>query len=388
VFRRFYISRVISLAGDAMVPTALTLSVVDRGASPGWLGATLAAAILPKVLFLAYGGVAGDRFGKRNLMIGSALVCGASQLATALPLFTGGSLWWVLACQVVYGLSIAVGFPATFGYLPHCVERHQLGAANALLGACVAVTSMLGPAIAAGLLLAGPPPVLLIVDGASFLLGACCLVGLPAGGPTGRVDGGIAALRDGWRALREVPWLLRMTIVDSLILMLVAAPFIVLGPEIVQRQLNHGWALVLASFSAGEFVGSIASGRIRLRRPLLAAALGLVLMAFPPLLLAAGASVGALCVAEFGAGIGIAAYGVLVNTAIQRLVPPGYLARVSAISSIGSFAALPVGYLLAAPLAGVLGAGPLLLLASAWTLVSVGALASDRELRRVRDNHP
>ena len=388
MFRRFFVSRVISLVGDAMVPTALALSVVDRVNSPDWLGAILAAAILPKVVFLAVGGVAADRLVKRNLMIGSSLVCGAAQLGTAFALVTGGSLWWALAGQVVYGLSIAVGFPATFGYLPHCVEPHQLGAANALLGACAGAASMLGPAIAAVLLLAGPPPVLLVADGASFLLGACCLVGLPAGGATERVAGGLAALRDGWRALRDVPWLLRMTVVDSLILLLVAAPFLVLGPEIVQHQVNHGWVLVMVSFSAGEFAGSIASGRVRLRRPLLTAALGLVLMAFPPLLLASGAGVRALCVAEFGAGIGIAAYGVLVNTAIQRSVPSGYLARVSAISWVGSFAALPVGYLLAAPLAGVLGPGPLLWVASAWTLVSVGVLVSDGELRGVRDGTP
>jgi Major Facilitator Superfamily len=366
-----------------MVPTALALSVVDRVGSPGWLGAILAAAIVPKVVFLAVGGVAADRFVKRDLMIGSALVCGAAQLATALALLGGGSLWWALAGQAVYGVSIAVGLPATFGYLPHCVAPDQLGRANALLGACAGAASMLGPALAAVLLLAGPPPVLLVADGASFLLAAYFLVGLPAGGPTQRQTGGLDALRAGWRALRDVPWLLRMTVVDGLILLLVAAPFLVFGPGIVQHRVHHGWALVALAFAAGELAGSIASGRARLRRPLLAAALGLVLMAFPPLLLATGAGVGALCLAQFGAGAGIAAYGVLVNTAIQRSVPSGYLARVSSISYVGSFAALPVGYLLAPQLAGVLGTGPLLWLGAAWTLVSVAALVTDRELRAV-----
>lgn len=371
-----------------MVPTALALSVVDRVDSPNWLGAILAAAILPKVVFLAAGGVAADRFVKRDLMIGSALVCGAAQLGTAFALAGGGSLWWALAGQVAYGLSIAVGLPATFGYLPHCVGPDRLGTANALLGAVAGAASMLGPALAAAMLLAGPPPVLLLADGISFLLAAGLLVGLPAGGPTGRAEGGLDALRDGWRALRDVPWLLRMTVVDSLILLLVAAPFLVLGPQLVQHRLNHGWALVMVAFSAGELAGSLASGRLRLRQPLLVAALGLVFMAFPPLLLASGAGVGALCLAEFGAGAGMAAYGVLVNTAIQRSVPPGYLARVSAISYLGSYAALPAGFLLAAPLAGVLGASPLLLIAALWTLVSVGVLVSDRELRAVHDAHP
>jgi MFS family permease len=387
-FRRFFASRAVSLVGDAMVPTALALSVVERGSSPDWLGGVLAAAVLPKVLFLAIGGVVADRFVKRNLMIGSSMICAAAQVGTAVTLSVGGSLWWALAGQAIYGLSIAVGYPATFGYLPHCVEPDQLGSANALLGACAGATSMLGPAIAAVVLLAGPPPVLLFVDGVSFLLAAFFLVGLPAGGPIVRAAGGVAALRDAWRALRDVPWLLRMTTVDSLILLLVAAPFMVLGPGIVQHRMINGWVLLMVSYAAGELVGSIVSGRARLRRPLLVAALGLILMGFPPLLLASGADVAVLCAAEFGAGIGIAAYGVLVNTAIQRSVPPGYLARVSAISSLGSFAALPVGYLLAAPLAGVLGARPLLWVASSWTFVSVVLLVSDGELRGARNDSP
>jgi hypothetical protein len=364
-----------------MVPTALTLSVVDRGYSTQWLGGLLAAAIVPKVLFLAFGGVAADRFLKLRLMIGSSLVCGAAQIGTAVVLFTGVDLWWALACQVLYGLSIAVGFPATFGYLPHCVEPEQIGAANAMLGATAGATAMLGPSIAAVVLLAGPPPVLLTIDGASFLLAALLLVGLPPGGPSEVVDNGLAALRDGWRALRSVPWLLRMTVVDSLILLLVAAPFMVLGPGIVQRWSVHGWVLLMITYAAGELVGSVLSGRLRLTRPIFAAALGLLLMGVPPLLLATGAGLGPLCAAEFGAGVGIAAYGVLVNTAIQRLVAPGYLARVSAISSLGSFAALPIGYVLAAPLAGILGTATLLWVAAAWTLVSVAALVSDGRLR-------
>jgi hypothetical protein len=129
-----------------------------------------------------------------------------------------------------------------------------------------------------------------------------------------------------------------MTVVDSLILLLVAAPFLVLGLEIVQHWMRTGWVLVMAAFSAGELAGGIASGRARLRRPLVAAALGLLFMAFPPLVLVCGGGVGWVCAAEFGAGLGISAYGVLVNTAIQRLVPADYLARVSAISSVGSFA--------------------------------------------------
>ncbi len=381
VFRRFFISRAISLIGDAVVPTALALSLVAREASAVWLGTMMAAAILPKVLLLAIGGVAADRLPKRPLMVASSVVCGVAQIGTAAVFLADASLWWALACQAVFGMSMAIGYPATFGYLPHCVEPKDLGAANALVGAWTGTASLLGPTVAAVSAAIGPPSAALAVDGASFLVSAALLAGLPRGEATGSHRPAGAGLREGWQALRGLPWLLRMTVVDSLILLLVAAPFMVLGPGIVQHLTPNGWALLMVSFALGELLGSLACGRARLRRPILTAALGLLAMGLPPLLLAAGAGVPALCAAQFLAGAGIAAYGVLVNTAIQQTVPADRLSRVGAISSIGSFAFLPLGYVLAPLLASVVGPEPLLWIAAVWAVASVGALISDRALR-------
>lgn len=367
--------------GDAVVPTALALSLVDRGGSAVWLGGMMAAAILPKVLFLALGGVAADRLSKLPLMIASSVVCGLAQLGTAVTFIDGGSLWWALGCQAVFGLSMAVGYPATFGYLPHCVESMDIGAANALLGAWTGMASLVGPTVTAVAVTIGPPAVALAADGASFLVSALLLVGMERGGPSAKPEGGTAALLDGWRALRSLPWLLRMTVIDSLILLFVAAPFMVLGPGIVEDIAANGWAVLLMSFAVGELLGSLVSGRIRPRRPILIAAVGLLAMGLPPLLLAGGAGIVALCVAQFFAGVGIAAYGVLVSTAVQQSVSARHLSRVGAISSIGSFAFLPLGYVLAPLLASAVGPEPLLWTAVAWTAISVGALATDRELR-------
>jgi MFS family permease len=283
-FRRFFFSRAISLIGDAVVPTALALSLVARDASAMWLGAMMAAAILPKVLLLAIGGVAADRLPKRPLMVASSILCGLAQLGTAATFIGGISLWWALACQIVFGVSMAIGYPAMFGYLPHCVERKDLGAANALVGAWTGMASLLGPTVAAVSAALGPPALALAADGLSFLVSAALLVGLPRGEPAGPSRDATAGLREGWQALRGLPWLLRMTVVDSLILLLVAAPFMVLGPGIVQHLSPNGWALLMVSFAAGELLGSLACGRLRLSRPILTAALGLLAMGLPPLL--------------------------------------------------------------------------------------------------------
>ena len=165
-FRRFFVSRAVSMVGDAVVPTALTLSLTERSSGAGWLGALLAAALLPKVIFLTFGGVAADRSPKLPLMAVSSVVCGVAQLATALILVMDGGLWWAFACQVFYGISVALGHPATFGYLPHCVGPEHLGTANALLAAWTGAASLLGPAVTAVFAALGSPSLALAFDGA------------------------------------------------------------------------------------------------------------------------------------------------------------------------------------------------------------------------------
>ncbi|MGW0494875.1 MFS transporter [Streptomyces sp. NPDC003007] len=386
-FRRFFASRAISLIGDAVVPTALALTMTELGYSPGWLGGMLAAAILPKVIFLVFGGIAADRMAKRPLMVASSIACGSAQLITVALLVSGANLWWALVCQAVYGVSVAAGYPATFGYLPHCVPPQHLGAANALMGGWTGAAALLGPAITAACFALGDAAWALAFDGVSFLLAAGLLWGLPRGTAVtdGADRGGISALKDGWRAMQGLPWLLRMTIVDSSILLLVSAPFMVLGPALVsQRMSANTWALLMLLFAAGELAGSLISGRMTLPRPILAAALSLLAMGLPPLCLAAGAGLMPLSAAQVLAGASVGAYGVLVTTAVQRAVPREHLSKVGALSSIGSFAFLPIGYMMAPLIAALTGPAPLLWAAAVWTVVSVTALASDRRLRGFR----
>ncbi|MFL0021380.1 MFS transporter [Streptomyces sp. NBUL23] len=381
-FRRFFLSRAVSLTGDAAVPIALALSLSQPGQSAGWLGAMLAAAIIPKVLLMAFGGIAADRLPKLALMLGSSLVCGVAQLATAVLIASQTDLRWALLAQTCYGISTAVGYPATFGYLPHVTGPERLGPANALLGAWTGVAGVLGPAITSVLALAMDPVYALALDGVSFFVAAALLLGLPRGGTSERTaKGGPAALRDGWSALRQLPWLLRMTLLDGSLMLLVTGPFLVLGPALVARSSPHGWAAMMLCFAAGELIGSLLSGRLHPSRPILLAALGLLTLGLPPLLLAGGAGLVVLCVAQMLAGAGIGAYGVLITTAVQASVSPEKLARVGALTSIGSFGFLPLGYLLAPLLATLVDPLDLMWGAAGWTVVAVLGLVANRDLR-------
>ncbi len=105
------------------------------------------------------------------------------------------------------------------------------------------------------------------------------------------------------------------------------------------------------------------------RRPLVTATLGTFAFPGPVALLAMRAPVAVIAGAAAVSGVGIAVFGTLWDTTLQQHVPPAVLSRVSAYDWLGSVALVPLGYALAAPLAGALGISGALWLAAAWTVV-------------------
>jgi MFS family permease len=162
----------------------------------------------------------------------------------------------------------------------------------------------------------------------------------------------------------------------------------VIAPGLVERQARDGWAVLMLVFAAGQLLGSLAAGRATPRRPIFAASVGLLAVGLPPLLLASGAGLASLSAAEILAGVAVSAYGVLVNTAVQRWTTPEHLSKVGSLMSLGSFALLPLGYVLAPSLALIVGPRPLLWAGAIWTLVSVATLIAGRQLREFTGDHP
>src|SRR5207247_600366 len=78
------------------------------------------------------------------------------------------------------GLGLAEGFylPASTGLIPATISPGRLQQANALLGLSRNATRIVGPAIGGAIVAAGSPGSALLIDAASFALGALLLVPL------------------------------------------------------------------------------------------------------------------------------------------------------------------------------------------------------------------
>jgi len=135
-----------------------------------------------------------------------------------------------------------------------------------------------------------------------------------------------------------------------------------------------------------EALGAVAAGllalRVRFRRPLLVGTNGTLLLVPELLLLAWSSSLAAISVSAAAAGAGMGLFGVLWETALQDLVAPDALSRVSSYDALGSFVLLPVGLALMGPLVGAVGVPSALVSGAVGVLVPTLGVLAIRDVRR------
>lgn len=312
------------------------------------------------------------------MIVGADLLAGLFQALAAFLLITDViELWQLVVLEALNGACFAFFLPATTGLVPQTVPARLLQPANALLRLSVNGTQIVGAGIGGVLVAAVGPGTALAVDAATFLLSAGCfaLMRLPEAS-VAATDRFLAQLRTGWREFRSRRWLLVIVAQFSIVNAAVNGALFVLGPLIALRELGGAapWGVVLAAQSAGFLFGALLGLRFRPGRPLLAASLG-VLLALPLLaLLALAAPLPLLAAAAVVAGFGAEIFGVQWDTAMQTHIPGDVLSRVSSYDALGSVVFVPIGLVVAGPLAAQIGIASAVW--AATVLVGVATLAA------------
>ena len=91
--------------------------------------------------------------------------------------------------------------------------------------------------------------------------------------------------------------------------------------------------------------------------------LGTAVYAAPLLAMGLDGHLATVLVASFAAGVGIEVFALGWNLAMQENVPDEMLSRAFSYDALGSFVAIPVGQLVAGPLALAFGLRPVMLVA-------------------------
>lgn len=387
-FRLLLVGRLADNLAHAIAPIALAFAVLDLGGSPSQLGLVLAARAIPTVLLILFGGVIADRLPRHLVLVVANSVGAATQALVAVLLLTGSAdIWMLAAIEVVNGSASAFLFPAASGLTPQTVPASQLQPANAMLRMGHNMAFITGAAGGGLLVAVFGSGWAFAVDSGLYVVGAVLLARLPI--PRKQrvaASNTLQELREGWTEFSSRTWVWVVVVVFAFGNASMAAAFSTLGPVVADDTIGRAaWGLVLAAQAVGMIAGGLVALRTRWDRPLYSGMVAMLLSA--PLLFVLGLQpqVMALVAVAFLAGVGIETFSVAWDVSMQSNVPEDKLSRVYAYDWFGSLVFIPLGQILAGPVAAragvpatIVGCGVVVLAATVAALF----VPSVRHLRR------
>jgi len=380
-FRLLWMASSASTLGDGIVFIALALYVTEIG-TPTDVGLVLAAHALPLVLFVLIGGVWADRLERHRVMVATDVIRALLHGLLALLIFLGDvPIWAIVVIEAGFGTAEAFFSPAATGLIPQTVPEEDLQQANAAVSVVQNASELVGPALATALVLGLGAGWAFAVDALTFVVSAVLLARVRprSRGERAKRQPLRAELAIGWGELRSRQWAWVVIAATSLALLLALAPFVTLGPTVAEDEYGGAgtYGAIMVALGGGTVIGSLVGLRWRPRFPIrFAMAWGTI---WPPAIAVFALApplwvVGPLFVLV---GFGFAMFDVSWDTALQERIPPYALSRVSSFDWMGSLALLPLGYLLAGPLAEAFGAVEVLVVGGLLAfLVQLAALVT------------
>lgn len=369
LYRVYLAGQAVSQLGDGVVSVTFAFAALAVAPDGRGIPMVLLALWLARFVFIAYGGSLPDRVGRLPVMFGADAVRLAAQVFPAITFALGNpELWHLVVSAAVYGAATAFFTPGAVGLLPELVRPAQLQKANSWLDVAGDTGRLAGPALASLLVVVGGVPLALFFDAATFVVSLVSLAWLrrlirarpPERGPAEDDDGGAGERVRFLDAVRVMP---RLPLVLGAILVWVPvqvglASVSVLGPIIVQDRFGsiEQWGVIVTFLAAGGLLGALVSGHMRVEwRGVLTVALLVVSMPVQLLTLAYGRHLvvvaGALFLAALAAGVA----GVVFDTLVQLTVPKPMLSRVGSFETTMTTAMVPLGFVIALPLANLVG---------------------------------
>ncbi len=388
-FRRLWTGAGLSMLADQAFLVALTWLVLKVAGAGVELGAVLAVASIPGIIFMPIGGVISDRYSPTPILLLASVVRTLLLAGLAVLVLTDATeLWHVYVLAGALSAMDALYYPASMSAVPAVVDRDRLGAANASVQGAEQISGIVGPAIAASAVaLAGLGSSFAMIS-LMFLVASAVFASMlratgirtadkTANGPTAKGEededqqGALSDLLSGMRYAWRDPVIRTILLVLVGINAAMVGPLYVGGATLAERELGGvgAFGTLVAAASAGAVLGSLVAGSMtRVHRRGLAvlgltASLGLEVAALCLVYNLAAAIVLALAI-----GASASYLGVINISWLQERSEPELTGRVMSLAVLASIALDPISFALAGVLVEVnlratfVGAGTLLLI--------------------------
>src|SRR4051794_26319613 len=154
-YRLWFVGQVISVAGTWTQTVAQAVLILDLSHNNGVAaGAGIAMQYLPTLLFSVWGGLLADRVDKRRLLMITQSVLAAFALALAVLDLSGViTLWMVYVLVALSGCATSLDQPARQSFVTELVPADDLPNAIGLNSTVFNSARMIGPSVAAGIIL-------------------------------------------------------------------------------------------------------------------------------------------------------------------------------------------------------------------------------------------
>lgn len=356
VFSAVAVTQFASLVGSGMSGFALGVWLFQRTGSTTLLGVVSLCSMLPGLIASPLVGAIVDRVDRRKVMIwaDAALMCSSVTLAA---LLWTDSLrpWHLFALSSWFSVCNSFVRLAYTAAVPQLIPKRYLGRANGLAQSGPAMSQVFAPLLAGGLVASIGLRWVVVIDLCMFAVATLTLIALPFPNrlPWRRLEPVMVEIVGGWRYLlsrRGLVALLTHAAVCNLLFAMAA----VLVTPLVLRNIDSAGALgtVMAAGGAGAAVGGLVmalwGGPARLMAGFLGfAALGALGIAVA----GAGTTTTVMAAGMFGYWLAMGVSNACYMVLIQIKVPHHLHGRIFAMNQLIAFSAMPVGFVLAGPLA-------------------------------------
>ncbi|MDH2430394.1 MFS transporter [Sphaerisporangium sp. TRM90804] len=391
-FRLLLADRLLAPAAVAFSIVGVSFAVLDLTGSTADLSYVLAAQIAPSLVFTLLSGVVADRIPPQRVIVAANVLIAVSEGGLGLLVLTGEvELWHMIVLETLTGVGMAVFWPASQALLPKIVPDGLLQEANAISRLAMNGAQMGGAAVAGVVVAVIGPGWALSICGVGLLGTIPMLLSIRVTGHA-RVPGAsmLGDLREGWSEFVSHTWLWAIVLQFCVTLMAWYGGFQVLGPVVAKSDLGGpaAWGVITAAEALGLLLGGLLSLRFAPRRPILFVACIGAVMAISPLSLAMRWPLLGICGAAVLLGVAMEIMMVQWSVALARNIPSEKLARVSAYDALGSVMAMPVGALVAGPLAHNIGTSATQYGAAAVIVAAAALTLLSRQVRTMRAHVP
>ncbi len=375
-FRLLAVGQLASNVGDAFYAVALPWYVLADHGGPLLLGTVLAAYGIPRMVLVAVGGHASDRWRPWTVMmtadvVRAVAVGGLAGVAASGPAHAA----FLIPIAAVLGAGEGLFLPGSFAIVPSLLPDADLQAGNALTSGGTQLAALIGPAIGGAVVAGFGSGTAFAVDAATFALSAVTLVQIRTQRSRPQLDVELASAitaRELVAGHDETPHhTLRGLVATERVLQVillatfaanlgfggmseVALPALARGPFHAGA---GGYGGLIAAFAAGALLGTLLAAQAPdVRRPA-------VLGSIAYLVEAGACAVVPYLGGTIPAGAALLVFGalegfgnIIIITAFQRWAPAEFRGRVMGLLMLAAVGTFPVSVILAGLVVHDLGA--------------------------------